>query len=136
MGLRSAITHAEYDSFAVLTSDLVELLDLTGAQYSTWIELEKFQFSIVLHCPKWISSLPMLSLMVLTPFLRCQNSIVIDLNDHKDMKLLTCPLRSCNHIWCKDCQLHVEPGTQHSCDGSLELGELMKKQGWRYCPGA
>ncbi|KAF8490479.1 hypothetical protein JB92DRAFT_3243549 [Gautieria morchelliformis] len=101
----------------VITRGLVYQLGLTEAQYSTWTELELSQFSITLDCPK------------------CRCSTFVDINDHKDMKLLMCPLHRCNHVWCKDCQRHVESGTQHSCDGSLELDDLMKSQGWRYCPG-
>ncbi|KAF8479399.1 hypothetical protein JB92DRAFT_3044501 [Gautieria morchelliformis] len=101
----------------VITRELVDQLGLTEAQYSMWTELELSQFSITLDCPK------------------CRCSTFVDRNDHRDMQLLMCPLRGCNHVWCKDCQRPVNPGTQHSCDGSLELDGLMKSRGWRYCPG-
>lgn len=66
---------------------------------------------------------------------RCNRSTFADASDHAEMKILGCPLPNCDHIWCKECQQTVEPGLNHSCDGSLEMGELMKARGWKHCPG-
>ena len=122
--------------FAVITRDLVEQLGLTEAQYALWIELELSQFSIVLNCPKSVSlPLPTLAGPRRHLSFRCHCSSFVDINDHNDRKLLACPLRGCNHVWCKECQQSLEPGTQHSCDGSVELDGLMKTRGWHYCPG-
>ncbi|KZT36311.1 hypothetical protein SISSUDRAFT_1071582 [Sistotremastrum suecicum HHB10207 ss-3] len=97
--------------------DVVDMLDLTQAQMDLWIELEMSQFSILLDCRK------------------CNRSTFADASDHAEMKILGCPLPNCDHIWCKECQQTVEPGVNHSCDGSLEMGELMKARGWKHCPG-
>ncbi|KAF8589360.1 hypothetical protein K439DRAFT_1628795 [Ramaria rubella] len=92
----------------VITGDIIEQIGLTRAQHAIWTGLELSQFSILLDCPK------------------CRQSTFVDLKDHTDMKLLMCPLPKCRHVWCKECQQHVQPGALHSCDGTLELDGLMK----------
>lgn len=55
---------------------------------------------------------------------------------NKEVSIVTCPLPSCNHVWCKRCQKSVADidGPEHSCDGSLELEYLMEQEGWKCCP--
>ncbi|KAF8525592.1 hypothetical protein BU17DRAFT_62733 [Hysterangium stoloniferum] len=101
----------------VITEELVAQLGLSEKQYGDWIELELSQFSIILDCPG------------------CRRSTFVDLKDHADMKLLSCPLPDCRHVWCKECRCSVEPNAAHSCDGSVELDTLMQSRGWVYCPG-
>ncbi len=70
--------------------------------------------------------------------IRCEQSVFVDRTEYQEAKILTCPLPSCTHAWCKACQQTITPnvtGPQHSCDGSSELDHLMGQQGWKYCPG-
>ena len=53
--------------------------------------------------------------------------------DYQNNEIIICPIQGCRHKWCKMCLQEVEG--LHSCDGVLELDELMKEQGWQYCPG-
>lgn len=60
----------------------------------------------------------------------------MDKDEFNEAKVLVCPLRGCNHIWCKACSRTIEiGGPPHSCDGSSELTHLMRAQGWKNCPG-
>jgi hypothetical protein len=56
-------------------------------------------------------------------------------DDHEKAKIIDCPLPDCNHAWCKQCQQSIDfNGPKHSCDGTSELDQLMKQEGWKYCP--
>ena len=56
-------------------------------------------------------------------------------DEHEEAKIIACPLPDCNHAWCKQCQQTIAfNGPKHSCDGTSELDDLMKVQGWKYCP--
>lgn len=56
-------------------------------------------------------------------------------DEHEKVDKIICPLPNCRHIWCKKCQQSVGFGpSKHSCDGTAELDQLMKKNGWKYCP--
>ncbi|KIJ64841.1 hypothetical protein HYDPIDRAFT_153660 [Hydnomerulius pinastri MD-312] len=102
---------------AVISGLLVEQVGITDEQYQIWIEMEMAQFSVILHCHK------------------CNRSAFVDRQDHEDMQNIVCPLKDCNHVWCKACQQTiVMGGPKHSCDGSSELDHLMKERGWKYCP--
>src|SRR6266511_1022955 len=60
----------------------------------------------------------------------------VDNIELKSTNIIVCPLRGCNHVWCKRCEQTIQvPGPQHSCDGSRELEHLMRARGWRHCPG-
>jgi len=101
----------------VVTTNLVQQIGITEAQYTTWVELEMAGFSMLLHCRK------------------CQRTSVVDREDIENATTLICPLPDCPYMWCKACQHEITVGgPQHSCDGTLELDHLMKEQGWRYCP--
>ncbi|KAL6309201.1 hypothetical protein BKA93DRAFT_425367 [Sparassis latifolia] len=102
----------------VVTQTLLQQIGITEAQYETWVEMEMSRFGVFLHCRK------------------CQGSAFVDKQDLEDTKTLACPLPNCNYIWCKACQQSITiGGPQHSCDGSSELDDLMKRRGWKYCPG-
>ncbi|KAF8525602.1 hypothetical protein BU17DRAFT_41670, partial [Hysterangium stoloniferum] len=100
-----------------ITEELVVQLGLSEKEYDVWIELVLSQFSIMIDCP------------------RCRWCNFVDLKEHADTKLLSCPLPDCRHVWCKECHRSFKPSTAHSCDGTVELDTLMKSQGWVYCPG-
>ena len=59
----------------------------------------------------------------------------VDKEEHEESEVLICPLPDCNYAWCKACQLPISADDPpHSCDGTAELDNLMKQQGWKYCP--
>ncbi|KAI6020284.1 hypothetical protein BKA83DRAFT_689605 [Pisolithus microcarpus] len=96
---------------------LVEQLGITEEEHGIWIEMELSQFSILLHCRK------------------CNRTPFVDRADYNDMPNIACPMRDCNHVWCKLChRTIVIGGPKHSCDGTSELDHLMKEKGWQYCP--
>src|ERR1700735_4669047 len=69
-------------------------------------------------------------------FLRCGRYAYIDRQDHDEATILECPFGGCYYCWCKECQLEVPfVGYNHSCDGALELDDLIVKEGWKRCPG-
>ncbi|KAI0058501.1 hypothetical protein BV25DRAFT_1810589, partial [Artomyces pyxidatus] len=105
------------EAIGEVTFDTAVQLGITDAQNDRWVEMEMAAFSVMLHCRK------------------CKRSAYVDKQDMDDTKLLACPFRDCNHLWCKFCQQAVEiGGPQHSCDGSSELDHLMRQRGWKYCP--
>jgi hypothetical protein len=58
----------------------------------------------------------------------------VDRDDYDDNAILACPI--CYHHWCKTCQQDTPlDGPEHSCDGSKELDNLVKNEGWKRCPG-
>ncbi|KAG6330041.1 hypothetical protein ID866_9049 [Astraeus odoratus] len=66
---------------------------------------------------------------------RCKQSAFVDRQDYDAMQNIVCPVRGCNHVWCKDCQQTViVGGPKHICDGSAALDRLVKRKGWHYCP--
>ncbi|KAI6119957.1 hypothetical protein EDD16DRAFT_728507 [Pisolithus croceorrhizus] len=102
---------------APITRSLVEQIGVTEEHYRVWVEMEMAQFSVLLHCRM------------------CKQSAFVDRQDYDAMQNIVCPVRNCNHVWCKDCQQTViVGGPKHSCDGSAELDSLVKRKGWRYCP--
>ncbi|KAI6040641.1 hypothetical protein EDC04DRAFT_2674701 [Pisolithus marmoratus] len=102
---------------APITRSLVEQIGVTEEHYRMWVEMEMAQFSVLLHCRM------------------CKQSAFVDRQDYDAMQNIVCPVRHCNHVWCKDCQQTViVGGPKHSCDGSAELDSLVKRKGWRYCP--
>ena len=58
----------------------------------------------------------------------------VDRDDYDNSAILACPI--CYHHWCKTCQQDTPlDGPEHSCDGSKELDNLVKNEGWKRCPG-
>ncbi|KAI0317531.1 hypothetical protein OF83DRAFT_1120887 [Amylostereum chailletii] len=97
--------------------NILQVLNFTEDQHKTWTELSLIEFSVLLHCQ------------------RCTRSAWVDRTDMNEIKILACPMRDCNHVWCKACQQTIEEGgPPHSCDGSSELDHLMRQRGWKYCP--
>jgi len=69
----------------VVTTNLVQQIGITEAQYTTWVELEMAEFSMLLHCRK------------------CQRTSVVDREDIENATTLICPLPDCPYMWCKAC---------------------------------
>ncbi|KAF7356381.1 RING-type domain-containing protein [Mycena venus] len=102
----------------VITDDLVQILGLDDKEYQILQELQIASLSILLHCRK------------------CKESVFVDRVEYEAAPILVCPLPRCNYAWCKSCQQAIPiDGPKHSCDGSSELEHLMKRRGWKHCPG-
>ncbi|PPQ72313.1 hypothetical protein CVT26_007270 [Gymnopilus dilepis] len=102
-----------------MVDDLMfESLGPTTQQVAIFRELQLASYSIVIHCRK------------------CEETMFVDREEYQASRVIACPLPRCNYIWCKNCQQTIEMGgPDHSCDGSSELAHLMKRRGWRHCPG-
>ncbi|KAJ6567087.1 hypothetical protein B0H19DRAFT_718467 [Mycena capillaripes] len=102
----------------MITDDMVQMLGIDDKEYQTLQELQIASLSILLHCRK------------------CKQSVFVDRAEYEAAPILVCPLPRCSYSWCKACQQRiVTDGSEHSCDGSSELEHLMKRQGWKHCPG-
>ncbi|KAJ6581853.1 hypothetical protein B0H19DRAFT_1229069 [Mycena capillaripes] len=111
-------TGAPLTDYLVITDDLVQMLGLDDKEYQILQELQIASLSILLHCRK------------------CKESVFVDRTEYEAAPILVCPLPKCNYAWCKACQqMIVIDGPKHSCDGSSELEHLMKRRGWKHCPG-
>ncbi|KAJ6514887.1 hypothetical protein C8R47DRAFT_961601 [Mycena vitilis] len=101
----------------VVTDDMVQTLGLDDKQYQILQELQIAPLSVLLQCRK------------------CKESVFVDREDYEAEPVLVCPFPTCDHVWCKACQQTIViGGAKHSCDGSTELEDLMKQQGWKHCP--
>ncbi|KAF8645632.1 hypothetical protein AX16_007714 [Volvariella volvacea WC 439] len=102
----------------MITENLVQVLGISEANYSTFVELQMVGISINVQCRK------------------CNRSSFIDKGDYEAITIIACPLPGCNYVWCKLCHQEVNPRAQsHSCDGNRELKELVRREGWKQCPG-
>jgi len=111
-------TQDDVKNTGLITEQLVEQIGLSQDEYNTFIELEMAAFSTLMHCRK------------------CNRGAFVDKAEYDGTTILTCPFPNCSSMWCKSCQQQVEfGGPDHSCDGSNELGHLMKDRGWKHCPG-
>ncbi|KAK0501419.1 hypothetical protein EDD18DRAFT_1317711, partial [Armillaria luteobubalina] len=111
-------TCTDGDKKSILPETLVLNIGIPEKEYRIFEELQMSAFSILLHCKQ------------------CKESAFVDRTEYQEAGIIACPLPRCNHTWCKSCQQTVDiTGPQHSCDGSSELDHLMKKRGWKYCPG-
>ncbi|KAJ7781843.1 hypothetical protein DFH07DRAFT_389576 [Mycena maculata] len=112
------ITDSNRAEPAMITDDLVQMLGLNDQEYQILQELQIASMSILLHCRK------------------CKESVFVDRIEYEAAPILVCPLPRCNYAWCKACQQTIPmDGPKHSCDGSSELEHLMKRRGWKHCPG-
>ncbi|KAJ6456123.1 hypothetical protein C8R45DRAFT_1064835 [Mycena sanguinolenta] len=101
-----------------ITDDLAQTLGLDDKDYQILQELQIASMSILLHCRQ------------------CKESVFVDRAEYEAEQILVCPLPRCNYAWCKACQQTIPmDGPKHSCDGSSELEHLMKRRGWKHCPG-
>lgn len=61
--------------------------------------------------------------------------MAVDRQDYFDNPIMTCPFTECCHRWCRDCGKEMEGGSElHHCKNK-KLDRLMRRKGWRYCPG-
>jgi len=112
----ACVAEPEGRELTLITDSVAQQIGISEEQYQIWVELEMVQFSILLHCRK------------------CRNSMFVDRDDYDDNAILACPI--CYHHWCKTCQQDTPlDGPEHSCDGSKELDNLVKNEGWKRCPG-
>lgn len=76
---------------------------------------------------------------MLTSCHSCERSTYVAKEKYHASKIVSCPSPGCQYTWCKSCVWATETDNaeakQHSCDGAIELRDLMAQQGWRYCPG-
>ncbi|KAJ7252460.1 hypothetical protein C8J57DRAFT_1474125 [Mycena rebaudengoi] len=101
-----------------ITDDLVQTLGLDDKQYQVLQELQITALSILIHCRK------------------CKDSVYVDRMEYEAAPIIVCPFPRCTHAWCKACQQTIDVGgPKHSCDGSSELEDLMRRRGWKHCPG-
>ncbi|KAH9167936.1 hypothetical protein EDB89DRAFT_2074427 [Lactarius sanguifluus] len=102
-----------------VSQTLAQDLGLTDEQFDIWVELEMTSFSVLLHCRK------------------CQRSMFVARDEHEEAEIIECPLPDCDYAWCVQCQKTIDfSEPDHSCDGdgTSELDDLVKQQGWKYCP--
>ncbi|KAG9127234.1 hypothetical protein FRC07_000105 [Ceratobasidium sp. 392] len=97
--------------------ELIEMIGLTEQQYSIYVELSLASHSTVIYCRK------------------CERAAFVMRADlDGQARAINCPLPDCSHKWCKNCNVSIEEGVEHSCDGTNELKKLMTEQGWKDCP--
>ncbi|KAF9064890.1 hypothetical protein BDP27DRAFT_1229708 [Rhodocollybia butyracea] len=102
----------------IVEHNLIEQMNISPKDYEILEEMMLSRYCIPVHCSK------------------CSQTAFVDREEYQEQSIVTCPLPGCTHAWCKNCTQTIEPGgPQHSCDGSNELASLMKKQGWKACPG-
>ncbi|KAH8980183.1 hypothetical protein EDB92DRAFT_1901370 [Lactarius akahatsu] len=95
-----------------VSQTLAQDLGLTDEQFDIWVELEMTRFP-------------------------CQRSMFVARDEHEEAEIIECPLPDCDYAWCMQCQKTIDfSGPDHSCDGdgTSELDDLVKQEGWKYCP--
>ncbi|KAG8680997.1 hypothetical protein FRC09_017830 [Ceratobasidium sp. 395] len=93
---------------------LIQTIGITYEQYEIYNQLLLAQYAVTLHCRG------------------CERTAYVDradLNMAED--IITCPLPDCSHSWCKNCNMSVEGGGGHSCDGTTEMQSLVDAEGWK-----
>ena len=59
----------------------------------------------------------------------------VDRGEYEDQRIIICPLPACRHAWCKECLKPLASSqTEHNCK-QHGFERLMRKKGWKYCPG-
>jgi hypothetical protein len=62
-------------------------------------------------------------------------SVFVDKEEFLQFDILICPVPGCNCLWHKPCGQEIPEDGVHECDGSSQFNDLMKEEGWKYCPG-
>lgn len=124
--------------FSGVDHKLVKELDVTQQNVDRFDALQLSAHSVELHCPRYGPSL-FLTWFILYDSLsiRCKETMNVDRQEYLDSKILVCPLPPCGHKWCKACQKMIPSSLRedkHVCKAD-KLDRLMRKKGWRYCPG-
>lgn len=66
---------------------------------------------------------------------RCSHSDFVNRKEYLLAKVLICRAAECRGKWCKFCSKTITDSKgKHSCKGD-PFEKLMKKKGWRHCPG-
>ena len=59
----------------------------------------------------------------------------VDREEYGSERIIICPLPACRRPWCKECLKPLARSeTVHNCK-QQEFERLMRKKGWKYCPG-
>lgn len=96
-------------------------------------------FSLV-ECPGYAYCSTLIFLCNLNILRRCERATYIKKEDFNQSNVIDCPSPGCKYMWCKMCNWATRDDTQpearlHSCEGAVELRNLVNEEGWRYCPG-
>ncbi|KAG8831222.1 hypothetical protein FRC18_006950 [Serendipita sp. 400] len=107
---------------SLVTSGIATQVNLSDADCARWDELEFLLHAVRFECGK------------------CQKAHAMDrhkLVKEKSKKWIDCPTPGCDQTWCRHCQATIDPTSKkkHVCEGKKELKSLLKKEGWRHCPG-
>ncbi|PVF94069.1 hypothetical protein CPB86DRAFT_766500 [Serendipita vermifera] len=106
----------------LVTSGIATQVNLSDADCARWDELEFLVHAVRFECGK------------------CLKTLSVDrrkLVKEKSKKRIHCTTPSCTQVWCRNCQASLDPleKQKHVCEGKKELKKLLKKEGWRQCPG-
>jgi len=106
----------------LVTSGVATQCNLSDADCARWDELEFLMNAVRFDCG------------------RCSKSHSIDrrkLVKEKSKKRIYCPTSGCQQVWCRNCQATIEPSQKqkHVCECKKELQQLLKREGWKRCPG-
>ncbi|CCA71549.1 hypothetical protein PIIN_05486 [Serendipita indica DSM 11827] len=106
----------------LVTSGIATQVNLSDADCARWDELEFLMHAVKFECDK------------------CLKSHAVDrlkLVKEKSKKRIYCPTPGCDQVWCRNCQTKIDASNKqkHVCEGKKELQKLLKKEGWRQCPG-
>ncbi|KAF8159584.1 hypothetical protein B0H34DRAFT_704058 [Crassisporium funariophilum] len=100
-----------------LTQEVFDKLVIPEPNLERLAELQLMAFSVSLHCP------------------RCKTTMNVDREDYGAQNVITCPLQTCSHKWCKSCNKTLASSeAAHNCKNN-GLDRLMRRKGWKYCPG-
>lgn len=123
---------------AAFDNYLLKRLGLKDSLNAVLSEIKVANSFVLVECPKCVQALWHCAILV-TDFHRCERSTYVNKGEHHESKVVACPSPGCSYVWCKTCTWVTEANTaqarEHSCEGAIELRELVNKQGWRYCPG-
>jgi len=99
-----------------ITQAIVDKLELSKRDLEKLYALQLVAHSVILYCPK------------------CKETMNVDRGDYESQRIIMCPLPACRHTWCKEClKPQASSQTGHNCKQGFE--RLMRKKGWKYCPG-
>ena len=115
--------------------DMAHKVGLSDRDAERWADLEMKLVCVEIRCPKYVSSSVRFSCLVSKSFGRCGRSVFVDRRECQSSQIGTCPMQNCNHRWCKICNIPVPTGIEHSCDGTAEVEQLARLNGWKKCPG-
>ncbi|KIM31359.1 hypothetical protein M408DRAFT_7141 [Serendipita vermifera MAFF 305830] len=106
----------------LVTSGVATQVNLSDADCARWDELEFLAHAVRFECGQ------------------CSKRHSVDrrkLVKEKSKKRVHCPTPGCKQAWCRTCQATIDLSSKqkHECEGKKELKQLLKKEGWRHCPG-